>query len=253
MAYASSGQIAGTQIYPSLFEPIKPQLPNEEERGEVALPSAPLVRSLILWPNNGDNIRIHSMLSKQRDGFLRVKNEAVSFFDQGSLVVDARGRLEKLNTLFRFYTTRERSQLQNQDEVHVWLGIPGERIGKSRHDVYMLKTYQQGNNKIIVAKAFKKSPDGDIFPPNNVSANDAELLKFRIDYEGNGIFSIRDSEVWNHLDQNQQRYHYLRVNANGVISRVRRNPRLHRLEYNDPGMLFYMMHLGKDGDLSDGN
>ncbi|XP_070563237.1 uncharacterized protein [Ptychodera flava] len=253
MSYPPFGQIAGTQLYPSLTDPIKPQLPNGVQRDQNALPLAPLARSLILWPNNGDNIRIHSMLSKQRDGFLRVRKKVASVFEQSSLMVDAKGRLDKPNTLFRFYTTRERSQLQNEDEVYVWLGIPGERIGKSKHYVYMLKTYQQGNNKIIVAKAFKKSPQGDIFPPNNVSANDAELLKFRIGYEGNGIFSIRDSEVWNHLDQIQPRYHYLRVNANGVISRVRRNPRLHRPEYNDPGMLFYMMHLGKDSDLRDGN
>ncbi|XP_077869438.1 uncharacterized protein LOC144360964, partial [Saccoglossus kowalevskii] len=51
------------------------------------------IPSEVLWPRNGDNLRIASRLSRERDGFLRVKKDN----SRNPLLVDAKGSMDKTN------------------------------------------------------------------------------------------------------------------------------------------------------------
>ncbi|XP_077988321.1 uncharacterized protein LOC144442822 [Glandiceps talaboti] len=247
--------MAGMQrtMYPSLdslnqSEGSAPDFTDTVEQQPNGQPQKSSIPTPVLWPTDGDNIRFHATLSRRRDGCLRIKRKAVSYFDSNTLVVDTHGRIDSDNALFRFYRTRSRSDIT--DNISAWLGIPGERLGKDSSKVYMLKSSEHNGKKTLVAKGYRKDPTRDVKYPPIVSAEEAISLEFTLEYDGNGIFRIRDNELWR---SSPPEFYYLRSNGDGVIERVKRNSRLRQQAFNNPGMMFHMMHLGNDAALREGD
>ncbi|XP_070538268.1 uncharacterized protein [Ptychodera flava] len=116
----------------------------------------------VLWPKEGANIRIWSLLSRKNDGFLQVKEKIA----KDVFSVDGTGTYDS-NSIFRFYAFNdpnitvpeyELSVEVPDDSTSAWIGIPGNRIGKDadRNNIYMLQWTEDGG---MQAKGFKAPED----------------------------------------------------------------------------------------------
>ncbi|XP_070538964.1 uncharacterized protein [Ptychodera flava] len=119
-------------------------------------------RFVIIWPKQGANIRIWSLLSRKNDGFVQVKGKIA----KDVFSVDGRGTYDS-NSIFRFYAFNEPTIIDPEcewfvevpdDSTLAWIGIPGDRIGKDAdsNKIYVLQWTEDGG---MQAKGFKAPED----------------------------------------------------------------------------------------------
>ncbi|XP_070574356.1 uncharacterized protein [Ptychodera flava] len=196
-------------------------------------------RFVKIWPTQGANIRIWSLLSRKNDGFLQVKKKiATDVFS-----VDGTGTYDS-NSVFRFYgvydpnirTRDSKSFTAEPDDSNLaWFGIPGNRIGKDAdsNKIYMLQWKEDGG---IQAKGFT-APDDYQNPPNICDTVERKQATFLVSFKSaTNYFNLQCSPSENSNDSSGK---LIKTVASGNITTVSVHPQINQFSY-DPGMQYYL-------------
>ncbi|XP_070538967.1 uncharacterized protein [Ptychodera flava] len=192
---------------------------------------------LPVWPSQGSDIRIWSLLSRKKDGFWQVREK----ISGDKFLVDARGTYDT-KSKFRFYAVPQPDpeEVIPDDSTPAWLGIPGQSIGRSadQNKIYMLQWTEKDGVKTIQAKGFE-APEDPRDPPVVNDEKEALHMTFLIEFFSARMYvNFRD---FNHLVPGAPGNNYVKTRSKGIIDRLpveREN--LISSWSTDPGLQYYM-------------
>ncbi|XP_070538688.1 uncharacterized protein [Ptychodera flava] len=192
---------------------------------------------LPVWPSQGSNIRIWSLLSRKKDGFWQVKeNISGDVFS-----VDARGTYDAKSE-FQFYVVPkpDPNEVIPDDSTPAWIGIPGKSIGGAANQskVYMLQWTEKDGVKTIQAKGFEARSDPRD-PPVVNDESDMLHMTFLVEFfSKTKYFNFRD---FNHLEPGASGDNYVKTRSKGIIDRLPvERDNLVSTWSTDPGLQYYV-------------
>ncbi|XP_077869646.1 uncharacterized protein LOC144361659 [Saccoglossus kowalevskii] len=222
------------------------------------------VAGAINWPDTGSKVQIWSLLSRKKDGFLRVTDTPLES-EQGAHTVykvDAKGKLDKENTMFQLYQLPQTTEdVSHPTSQNILLGMPGEHINKDSNTIYVLTSWPldatSDEDRTLAAMKFDLSDmwtDPVPWPHIRQLAQVADSVRLTAIYnQHTNFYEIRDHiENVGYENRNEERYHYLRAEGSGVVRRVGKRTSHQQPFSNNPATLFYITDLGSDSHRENG-
>ncbi|XP_070538012.1 uncharacterized protein [Ptychodera flava] len=213
---------------------------------------------MINWPDTGSKVQIWSLLSRRKDGYLRVTDTPLDKDDNGRhsvFKVDARGKMGKDNTIFQLYQLPQNTEdVYHPMSQNVLLAIPGERLNRDNNSIYVLTSWPLGDEGshrdiTLAAKRFDKSEryaHPVQWPDVGQLAEAADHVRFTAIYNQlTNYYEIRDHiENVGYQDRHEEKFHYFRVDGGGYVERSPKKETHGQAFSNNPGNLFFLINLG---------
>ncbi|XP_077979110.1 uncharacterized protein LOC144434524 [Glandiceps talaboti] len=161
--------------------------------------------------------------------------------------------MDKDNTIFQLYQLPQTIEgVYHPMAQNVMLAIPGENVNRERNSIYVLISWPLGESSdhsggtTLAAMRFDYRLGSNLWPA--IGEDVAEHVQFTAIYnEHINFYELRDHiENVGYRERNEEKFHYLRVDGGGVVSRAPKRDTHVQPFSNNPGNLFYIVNMGSN-------